>query len=285
MHWFNRDKTENELAERTRVWALVFDTDKNKDVDLHLPRYLYFAKQEPRKWNRVRWRDLVTGSCIVALGFRLYVITARPPSALDVSASDYAVSDPSGSCLTASTATIPTPLRTVYLGVVEHESTEHGCALIQLDAEYLPCKLAGERMTGTAIDIDFEWLSGQAALPQGNSDGLFWRQKVKGQREALEGEYAVEARGERLTRRLVRFKGEPSIPAQDRGAIVMSREDKTIGIALGVTEAKDDQIGQNMVLQILPFDELFWRDIVSHVSRIGHNGPVYEVWVDMRIDR
>ncbi|KAI1411472.1 hypothetical protein F5Y13DRAFT_201051 [Hypoxylon sp. FL1857] len=284
MPWFSRNEIENKPADPTRVWALVFEDDEKKDADLHLPRYLYFAKQKPKKWNRIRWRDLVTGSCIVEMGLRLRMVTARPPSSLEVSASDYAVGDPSGSCLIASTAKIPIPLRTVYLGVVEYESAEYGCAIVRLDAKYAPCELAGERVTGTVFDIDREWLAGQAIPSQSGFDKYFRIQKAGKSNKTSNREYSVDIMGDSLIPRSEKFRGSLSIWAQDRGALVLSGENRAIGIALGLIELEDDPIYMRKVLQILPFDKAFWRDVVPHVSHMGLHSPVYEVWMGMKIE-
>ncbi|KAI1100322.1 hypothetical protein F4804DRAFT_319243 [Jackrogersella minutella] len=288
MHWLKHSKREGASDDSTRAWALVFDEEDDKNPDLHFPRYLYFAKQEPRKWNRVRWRDIVTGSGIVEIGMRLYAVAARPPLTLELDTKDYAVADPSGSCLVASTGTIPTPLRTVYLGVVEHESVEYGCALIQLDPEYTPCELAGETMTGTALDIDRSWIDGNALRPQSPVDGRFWLRTVKDPTSASahQDEYIIEVVGNRLTTRTEKFKGDFSVRAQDRGALVMSGENSAVGIALGLIsmpEARGDPADQKKALRILPFDKLFWWDVVPRVSHLNPHEPIYRVLVDITL--
>ncbi|KAI0120917.1 hypothetical protein F4776DRAFT_232918 [Hypoxylon sp. NC0597] len=273
MNWFSRDKTHAEDGP-TKVWALLFDRDNHEDIDLHLPRYLYLGKLEPKKWNRIRWRDMVTGSCIVRIGWRLYVLTARPPSSLEVSTSDYATGDPSGSCLIASTATIPTPVRTVYLGVVEYESSRHGCALIQLDTVYLQDVLAGLPIAGTSFVVDREWMERRNAAPRRVSEEFCLRTakkpKSNRERDAKEIENRLK-------------QSDVSLQAQDRGALVISEDGKAIGMALGHIESQDDPAKQNVV-QILPFDQNFWRNLARHVDRSNPQERVYEVWVDMIVE-
>ncbi|OTA62304.1 hypothetical protein K449DRAFT_50914 [Hypoxylon sp. EC38] len=274
MHWFGRDKTEKDSTGPTKVWALVFDEDEHRYIDLHLPRYLYFAKQEPKKWNRIRWRDIVTGSCIVRIGWRLYILSARPPSSLEVSTSAYATADPSGSCLVASTATIPTPIRTIYLGVAEYESSTYGYALIQLDTVYLQGIVAGERLTGISFGIDREWLQRRGTAPLSILEERFWLRKAEKPKSNGDN---VNVVGNHLDPHKV------SLLAEDRGALVMGEDGKAIGISLGYIESQDDPEGRNVV-KIIPFDKLFWQHVARHAKPPESQEHVYEVWVDMIIE-
>ncbi|CAJ2505530.1 Uu.00g129240.m01.CDS01 [Anthostomella pinea] len=128
-------------------WVLSNENKKGFH-DLHLPRYLCFAKETPV--SPVRKDRMVTGSCIVHVNGRLYLITAAAKPAEKTAATD-----------PKKEFEVPTQ---IYLGTVAHY--KDGYAIVDIGDSFYPNSAILEAARGgaTATTIAWEWLDRAAAL-------------------------------------------------------------------------------------------------------------------------